>query len=73
VAQLTAGIQPIHGTSRPGERRNGPAGRIVDPANQRGINNMPMFFLLPFIIATGMLSVAAESFSAGAKKSEQDR
>ncbi len=33
---------------------------------------MPLFFFLPFIIASGMLSVAADSMSAGAKK-ERDR
>jgi hypothetical protein len=40
--------------------------------NRRGINTMPLFFFLPFIIASGILSVAADSMSAGAKK-ERDR
>ena len=32
---------------------------------------MPMFFFLPFIIATGMFSVATESLSPAARKPQQ--
>ena len=34
---------------------------------------MPFFFYLPFIIATGMFSVATESLSAGSKAQPEKR
>jgi len=34
---------------------------------------MPFFFYLPFIIATGMFSVATESFSTGSKSQPEKR
>jgi hypothetical protein len=69
LAQPAEGIQPRSRpfTSRRAAGTDPPAASLIQQ-NRRGINDMPIFFYLPLIIATGMLSVAAETMREPAKQ-----
>jgi hypothetical protein len=69
VAQMAQGIQPARAafTSRRAAGTDRHTRRLV-PQNRRGINNMPILFYLPFIVFSGMFSVATESMREPAKQ-----
>ena len=57
----------------PASLRNSAAVGPVNRRNSRGINNMPFLFYLPFIIASGMFSMATESFAEKPEKEKPKR